>query len=258
MKSVLHLILLTCLVFATALPAYAQPTVKPKRVKAVFPHLAVSTGLGFDLPLADLKPRYGINNRIQMGFHYIKPKRYSIGLDMAYIYGKDVKEDVLAPLRNTEGDLIGINSQLASVQLRERGFFAGATFAYFRSKATDKGIRSLRLGLTPGYMRHWIRLQDDLNSFPQIQGLYKRGYDRMTGGPAAQLSVGFMYQSYSGGINGLLALEANYGQTKDLRTIYYDTNQPAPTAARTDLYLGVRAVWFLPVHSMRPSDEVEY
>lgn len=81
--------------------------------------------------------------------------------------------------RTPEGDIIGNDRLLASVVLRKRGYyFGGLVGKLFTFNEKRSGIR---LTLGAGLLRHWIRIQDDNSSVPELTGDYKKGYDRLTG-----------------------------------------------------------------------------
>ena len=79
------------------------------------------------MPGGDLETRFGNNFSFGAGADLITAKgNWLFGFDYAYLFGGNVKEDVLASLRTPEGAIIGNNRGYADITLRERGFYAGA------------------------------------------------------------------------------------------------------------------------------------
>ncbi len=57
-------------------------------------------GMGLNIPLADLKERYGSNLNFSLGGDYILRNNWIFSTEFMYFFGDKVKEDVLAPYRD--------------------------------------------------------------------------------------------------------------------------------------------------------------
>lgn len=209
--------------------------------KAILLHLA----FGVHQPVADMADRFGADGDFGIGLEYLTANNFIVGAEGYYFFGTKVKEDPLAILRTPEGDIIGKDRLIASVVLRERGYYfggmAGKLFVLNKKRA------GIRLTCGAGLLRHWIRIQDDNTSVTQLTGDYKKGYDRLTGGLALNQFVGWQHLAGNRRSNFLIGLEFNEGFTNTLRD--WDFNDMRKLdESRLDIRIGFRVAWTLPFY----------
>jgi len=218
--------------------------------KAIFMHLT----FGAHSPQADMARRFGVDQNFGGIVEFLTARNFFIGTEGHFFFSNTVKEDPLAILRTPEGDIIGNNRVLASVSLRERGFYAGAHVG--KLFAFGKGRSGLRVSLGAGVLRHWIRLQDDLQSVTEITGDYKKGYDRLTQGFALNQMIAWQHIGKTRRINFFAGLEFNEGFTNTRRDWDF-TEMRKLDEARTDLRIGIRVGWAIPFY-LTKAEEVYY
>ncbi|MEL7120151.1 MAG: hypothetical protein AAFO07_11940, partial [Bacteroidota bacterium] len=207
----------------------------------------------------DLEVRFGQFNAVGSSFEILTPEsNFIIGLTGSFIFGTDVRTDVLANLRTTEGLIYGNDRNVADIQLRQRGFYIGGTLGkiFSLSKVNPRsGIKAL-LGV--GLLQHKIRIQDDPNtSVPQLSTDNKKGYDRLTNGLAITQFLGYQYLSTDGRINFYLGLEAMQGFTASRRDFNFDT-MSQDTENRLDASIGVKVGWILPFYMGKKAAQIYY
>lgn len=214
--------------------------------------------VGANLPGGDLADRFGISSQfgLMADYKFDKGEWFS-GVNFNYYYGSQVHEDVLSTLRTEQGFIIGINSEIASVFLRQRGYYfgilCGKVFHY-----KDPNYRSgIRLGLGAGIMRHWVRLLDDTNSVPQIKNEYKAGYDRLTGGIQIQENIAYQIMSNNHRLNFILGFEFSQGFTKSMRDIQFDSGE-TEFQGRLDLRYALTFTWTLPFYLNQDPSDIYY
>ena len=105
-------------------------------------------------------------------------------------------------------------------------------------------------------MMHWIRFQDDSQSVPQLNGLYKAGYDRLSGGFGLSQFIGYETLALNGRINLIAGFELLEGFTSNLRSINYDT-QTKDDRSRFDMTSGLRIGLILPFYKYTSGEEKE-
>lgn len=206
----------------------------------------VWAGVSQDFPALELADRFGVSNSAALsGEHFWGKGQWFTGITGNYGFGAEVNEDVLSNLRTPEGDILGNNSAIATVFLRQRywytGLYAGKVIGFI-GKSKRSGLR-LSGGI--GIWQHWIRLQDDTNSAAQIAGDYKRGYDRMTNGPAVTGTVGYQHFSENGLVNFHVSFEYLQGWLTHQRAWNYAENIPGGED-RVDAQYRIRLAWALP------------
>lgn len=214
--------------------------------KAILLHV----NLGAHLPVADMAKRYGADMSVGGGLEQLTANNFIVGAEGYYLFGTKVKEDPLADIRTPDGDLIGLDQSLASVELKERGFYVGATIGKLIIFDPKKRA-GLRLTLSGGWLQHRIRLQDNGQTLPQVYGDYQKGYDRLTGGPALAQFIGWQHLGIDRRMNWYIGLDVNQGFTTTLRDWDFNARRKLDER-RLDLRVGIRMGWTLPFYPKSP------
>lgn len=211
--------------------------------------LLLHISYGLHLPSGDLSERFNENFAIGTQLEFITNKsNFIFGLDGQFLFGSDVKTDVLAGLRTAEGYIVGNDKDPADIQLRERGWFLGAYVGKLFSLSQTNPRSGLRLTVGTGVLQHKIRIQDDpQRTVPQLLGNYRKGYDRLTNGLALKEFLGYQLLSKNRRVNVILGLEFIQGFTQNRRDFNFDTMQ-ADTEKRLDLLYGFKAGITLPFY----------
>ena len=242
------LILVLLLVFSQILPAQDQSRESP----VVLPSL----GYAYQLPGGDLQDRFGPNFSLNLQLEYLTRQDWGYRLEGGYLFGTQVKEDVLANLRTREGNIIGNDRAPADIQLRQRGWYLGAGLSrWFRMGSASRS--GLLLSGTAGLLQHRIRIQDDpLSAVPQLDDTFKKGYDRLANGLYLTEFIGYRYLANDRRINFYAGLEFTQAFTRNRRSFDYDL-QSRNDANRMDLLYGLRIGWILPFY-LEPSSQIIY
>ncbi len=220
---------------------------------SVTPRAIVSLGYGFGSPIDQLKNRYGSFGMLHVATIY-RSRKWEIGPSINYFFGSTVKEDVLSIYRTKEGDLIGSDHQLAQVDLRMRGIFMGITLKKL-FKINPSNI--ICLGLQPGWLAHWIRFQDQGNTFEPILGSNRYGYDRMSAGLGLTQSLAYRYASP----NRLINFEIEIGLTEACTSLRRNLQLDLPLKtfkSSSDGLFFITAKWLIPIFSRKNPDEIYY
>jgi hypothetical protein len=202
----------------------------------------------------DLGERFGTAGTLGGGLEFLTASNFILGAEGQFYFGNLVKEDPLDILRTPEGDIIGNNRAIASVVLRQRGFYTGMLVGKLFAFGPQRS--GIRLTVGAGYTQHWIRIQDDTQSVTQLTGDYKKGYDRRTGGLALNEFIGWQHLSRSRRSNWILGFEFNQGFTKTLRDWDFSEMRKLD-GKRLDLRFGLKAVWTLPFYPGK-ADKIYY
>lgn len=209
---------------------------------------------GGHLPLADMATRFGMSASIGGRIEFISKSNWIIGGEGEFFFGGKVKENPLEFIQLKEGYIIGNDRNPASIYLLERGYGAYAYIGkLFAGKTTRDG---LRLCIGGGYMRHKIRLQDDTRTVAQITGDYAKGYDRLTGGPAAIQFFGWEHHGKNRRFNYTIGLEFIEGFTNTMRDWDFAAMRKLDQQ-RLDVRIGLKIAYFLPFYLTR-SEEIYY
>jgi hypothetical protein len=215
---------------------------------------------GYQWPGADMADRYGSNSTIGPGFMLKTATNWLIGAEYNYLFGSNVKNglDILKGIMTSDGEIISGDGTPTVAALFERGHVIDAKFGKLipvSRKDKNSGI-FFTAGL--GYMTHKIRIDVQNNSAPQLNGDYKRGYDRLSGGFMLCQAIGFMYFGQSRLLNFTLSVEAFEGWTKSYRDYYFDTMAPPPAGRNFDFLIGPKITWMIPLRQRTVSEFFYY
>jgi hypothetical protein len=214
-----------------------------------------SIGGGQQVPVGLLSQRFGSNSQISFEFHQQRSSSWILGFQGGWMFGNQLREDsILRSLTTTTGDLIAESGIFANYSLSQRGihafFHLGRRLRTPWSPNPSSGFTT-QLGL--GFLQHKIRIEAPYSNIPSIQGDYKKGYDRLTFGPAGQLSFGYQYLGNNRRTNFYIGLDYQLGLTKNRRTVNFDTGMSDPQL-RFDQLIGVKLLWSLPLYKRSEND----
>lgn len=217
-------------------------------------HLSYS----FQNPGADLNNRYGWNNTTGLGLDYLSGENWIFGVQLDYLYGTRVKEDVLSTLRNEDGDIIGNNRSIANIRLTQRGWNANALVGKLIPFRKEDRLFGIRATAGIGILQHKIRIQQDPASLvPQTTGDYRTGYDRMSNGLAFTEFIGIQKVSKSKKINFIFGLEMVQGFTQNRRDWNYDQRFKDENKY-FDFLIGGKFAWTIPFEIAAKGEDIFY
>lgn len=214
----------------------------------------IKMSYGFQIPDGDMGKRFGFNHNL--GFHVnTKFKNYwTVGAKGSFMWGNQVKEDsLLTDIQTTDSEgfdyvnVIDQNGELGRIYFEQRGFTVMATAGRIFNVLAPTKNSGIMVHLGAGVMWHKIRLDYRESTIPTLDKEGRKGYDRLSLGPAGEAFIGYVYLSKSRLINFYGGLEFNYAYTRSLRKYNYDTRQP-DTAKRNDFLYGIRVGWILPLY----------
>lgn len=213
----------------------------------------VGINIGGQLPFGDLANRFGGNLRAGGSFLIKTKGNWVYGIDAFYMFSKNVKEDVLKQLKNSEGHITDNEGYPADLRVTERGLGVHAQFGRifnFNKKLPNSGI-IFTIGV--GYLQHKINLYDAQRRIAAVNGDLKKGYDHLSGGISFSQFIGYLHISENRFLNYYLGFEASQTLAKSFRKMNYNTGLP-DTKQRFDGLAGFRIGWILPLYKKRPND----
>ncbi len=221
-------------------------------------YLNLNFNYAYQFPGGSMSEIFSANSAVGLEAEYLLRSGWFVGAGGDFLFGNNVRKDVLQSLRTSQGYILGDDNDVADVSLAERGIYG---YAYagklFKFPAKNKNTQGLRLSFGAGFFQHNIRLTDNRGNAVQIAGLYANGYDRLSNGPAISQFIGYQYMSAKKTINFFAGLDLIEGLTKNRRYFNFDTRQ-IDDAQHFDLLYGVRAGWILTIHTFVKANEIEY
>ena len=212
----------------------------------------VIPGYSFQVPFGDLSKRFGANSNLGLNVIYKNRHKWMVGVQGGFLFGNKVEQNNLfSNLVSSSGYLLGIDGRFADVRTFERGFSVTACGGKLFSKAKPNPNCGFFFLIGGGFLQHKIRIEDKNKVMPALVDDYKKGYDRLANGWCLQQSVGYIYLSNHRLINFFGALECMQGFTKSRRNYNFD-DLVQVTEKRTDILLGLRIGWVLPIFKASP------
>jgi hypothetical protein len=238
------------LLFLAFVTCFGQQATAQKSIKdsALFMPL-ISLSYAGQLAGGDLADRFGANSNI--GFHVLfKTKsNWVFGAEGTFLFSKTVQDlTILDGLKTESGNIITTDGEYASINAFERGFTSslnvGKIFPIFGPNPNS----GLMVKAGVGMIQHKIKYEVDANNVPQLNGEYRKGYDRLTGGLLLSQFIGYQHLGNRRFINFFVGFEFHQGFTKSLRSWDFDLIA-ADQTDRLDLLYSFRVGWTTPIYT---------
>jgi hypothetical protein len=247
---------LLLLLFVCLHPAMAQDDLfgpAPKKAEVRTGWL-LSANADLDIPGGNLAREFGASYRIGPSVLYKTKSNWLFGAKGDFISGNTVRLDsLLWNVRDRYGEFLNQSGQRITISTFERGYdimLQAGKIINVSKKNPDDGIMLLT-GV--GFMQHKILIDDKGNSVPQVDGNYRKGYDRLTNGPALEEYVAFTHFARKGLIHYHIGLDALFGFTQDRRGYLFDVMH-TDNQQRVDILFGIRGGWYIPIFKRKSED----
>jgi len=205
----------------------------------------------YEFPGGDLVKRYGPISKFEFKTEYLSNRNFAFYFKAGVRINQNVKEDILASTRTSEGFVIGVNGFYADVFGRKRGYDLGLGW----DKLVAIKSQFLRFGIAATYTTHWINFVDDSRSVPQIEGLSGHFYDRFVSGFGIEENLQFQYNTSSNRAGFLLGLQIGQAFTTEHR---YELLGEDAKKMRLDLYYGIKLTYLLPLYTFSTKKTIYY
>jgi hypothetical protein len=243
----------TLLVICIGFSAFAQRFHRMEYKDSCHHIMVVGIHISGELPYGDLSARFGGNFSAGMPVFYKTSKNLIFGVEGNYIFGGNVRENPLDYMYTSANTITNGSGNPGNLRLNERGFTAYALVGKVFNKLGKNKNSGLLAYVGLGYMQHKISIYDVGKSLPQVFGNLKKGYDRLTGGPAAMQFIGYMFLAKNRLANCYAGFEFQEGYTSGLRGYQYDTRS-SDSKKRIDILMGIRVGWMLPLYKKAPKE----
>lgn len=242
--------------FTNANPVYSQVSVSDSVLSIPMFYATYA----FQFPGGDLAQRYGVNSSIGGGFQWKTDKNWIIGGEFLFMFGNNVKiaDEMMFNLKTIDGDIISMSGNFTNYATFERGYYiSGRIGKLLPVISSNKNSGIIVMG-SLGYLQHKIRIEVEKNTAPQLNGDYKKGYDRLAGGFALSQFIGYMYIGNSRLLNFFGGVEIYEAFTKAKRDVNFDTRKPDKIKNRFDLLIGLKIGWVVPIFKRMPEKYYYY
>ncbi len=208
----------------------------------------------FQIPGGDLAERFGNNSAIGGGFQVKTHLNWIVGAEFQFLFGGNVKigDQIMRNLKTPDGYIIDMAGNYTSYFLTERGYSISARFGKLFPVLSPNPNSGFFITGSFGYLQHKIRIEVTNNTAPQLKGDYKRGYDRLAGGPCVSEFVGYTYMGNSKLLHFFGGFEFYQAWTNAKRDVNFDTQKPDAVLHRFDVLSGIKVGWIVPIFTRMP------
>ncbi len=216
----------------------------------------ISLAGNLDFPGGDMARRFGTSYRVGPSVFYKTRSNWLLGVKADFILGNKVEEPgFLQNIRTSEGTLITTEGFRKPIETYERGYAIGLQFGKTINFSKTNPDNGLQLITSAGFIQHKIHIVTrNAGTIPQLQGDYKKGYDRLANGMYVEQYAGYVYYANNGLVNFTVGLDVLAGFTQGRRDYLFDVGRPG-NDKRFDLLFGIRGAWFIPIFR-RKSEEI--
>lgn len=218
--------------------------------------LLISLNGNFDIPAGDMAKRFGLSYRVGPSMQYKTKKNWIFGAKADFILGDNVKEEGL--LRNlvaADKTVLTNDGYRGKIEIYQRGYMVGLQAGKIINISKSNPDNGILLLSSAGFIQHKINIVTrNAGEVPQLQGEYKKGYDRLANGVFVEQFVGYAHFSNNGLINFNIGLDVMAGFTQGRRDYLLDVQRPG-NESRFDMLFGIRGGWVIPAFK-RKSEEI--
>lgn len=220
--------------------------------------LSFSASFAYAFPVGRLSDRFGSGYQVAGLVEWMTwPGNWVVGLEGRYGYGADVRENVLGFLQDRDGEIVGRDLSLSNVFLSARLMTIGLYGGKLHSLNKENARSGIRWTIGLAHLRHWIKVNDEMRSLPQIEGEYAKGYDRLTAGYALTQFIGFQHVSLDRRLNIIVGFDLMEGLTRSQRDYDYQL-QMGDKSTRIDMTIGFRAGIAVGLYSGYQAGDIYY
>jgi hypothetical protein len=247
--------LLICFFSIICIPVFAQVNIKDSALFA--PILMVH--YAYEFPGADLNNLYGNNSNIGGDFVIKTKKNFLFGISGSFLFGEKVKnqEVILKNISTSAGYVIDGNGAYAEIYMYERGYLLTGNFGKIfpiRKINPNSGI-VIMAGL--GFLEHHIRIENPGKVAPQVNGDYKKGYDKLRNGIAISQFIGYWNMSNNRLFNFYIGFESVQAWTRSRRDFDFSLGGK-DNQKYTDVFYGIKIGWMIPFYKRSPDKYYYY
>lgn len=213
----------------------------------------------YSWPGGDLAKRFGANSSIGGGFMLKTRSNWLFAAEGNYIFGSNVinGDSLLKKIATPEGFVINANGYYSEIGFAETGYNILGKFGKLFPVLSPNPNSGPLVMVGGGFFQDKIKIHDADNIAPQLQGDYKKGYDRLNNGFVFSGTLGYLFLSDSRLINFFIGFEFMQTWTKYRRARNFDTGKQDNSSLSSQFY-GIKVNWNIPLYKRKPKDYYLY
>lgn len=203
----------------------------------------------------DMYERWGFNSAVGLDIDYKFKSNFTVGADGSFLFGNRLKQpEIFDNVINSYGTITSLGTgEPAAVLFNLRGVNANLKVGYVFNRFGNNPNSGLWITLGGGFLLHHINIESIYDVVPQLEGDYRKGYDKLTTGFSSSQFIGYLYQADRRFINFYAGIELTEGFTRNIRTYNFDSGGPE-NEQRYDCLYSFKFGWMVPVYKRQPRE----
>lgn len=227
----------------------AQVNPGDSAISAFIPNISFS----YQIPGGDMALEFGDNATIGGGFFYKSKSNILLSADFNYIFGGTIKNEaeILKMVLNKDGYIIDGNGTYALYTVYERGYSVNMRIGKIFNLLSANPNSGVMLMGGIGYLSHFVKIDNQHRTAPQISDDYAKGYDHLRGGVSFNEFIGYFFLGNSRILNFYAGFEFYQAFTRSQRDYTFDLMQK-DTKKYNDFFYGIKIGWMIPIYKRAP------
>lgn len=241
------LLLCICLI---SVVGYGQRNLRDSSINT----LISAVNYKFNLTSGDLYDLWGFNHEIGLSVDYKFKNGLTTGITSGFIFGNQMRNfSIFDGLFNEFGTVTSMAGTPGEILFLMRGMTANVNVGYVIPKTGNNPNSGIWVQAGTGFLLHKIRIESLYDEIPQLEGEYRKGYDRLHMGFQVREFIGYLFQADKRFLNFYAGFEFIQGWTKNQRFYNFDLQGPDP-GIKQDFLWGVKVGWLIPIYKRKAND----
>lgn len=241
------LLLICCLI---SLVGYGQRNLRDSSINTFLP----AAYYKFNFTSGDVHDIWGFNHEIGLSIDNKFKNGCSIGITSGFIFGNQLRDSsIFSGVLNEYGNITSLAGTPAAVLFLMRGMTANVNFGYLIPKTGNNPNSGIWIQGGVGFLMHKIRIESLYDDVPQLEGEYRKGYDRFHMGFSTREFIGYLYQADKRYLNFYAGFEFIQGFTENQRNYNFDLQGPDP-GIKSDYFWSAKVGWLIPIYKRKAKD----
>ena len=218
-------------------------------------------GIGFNHLQGSFSNRFTNFKSFHSGLLYKNRKQFVFGIQGSYLFGANLKDSsMFEGIINENGTIVGGTGVPSIIEFGGRGFQVKGSFGKIFTLWDKNPNNGLLLLSSLGLLQHKIFVNIPENDIPQLNKVYRKGYDRLSNGLELSQFIGYIHlaESKEGGRQMFVptyffGIEVSNAWIQNRRSWNYDQIKQ-DTKLHYDQMVNFKFGWLIRVNSARKND----
>lgn len=214
--------------------------------------LLTSVHYKLNVTSGEIRQLWGLHHELGISVDHKFPTNLTVGGTGGFLFGNQFRDtSIFKTVVNDFGTVTALDGSPAELLFLMRGMTAHLNLGYVWNRWGNNLNSGIWLQLSAGFLMHKIRIESTWDEVPQLQGDYRKGYDRLHSGFQLRQFVGYLFQADKRFLNFYAGVECIQAWTRNRRNYNFDLQGPDP-GVKNDYLWGVKVGWLIPIYKRTP------